>query len=434
MNAKLIIPIALLVSAWGLNGGPIACCQDLIIRGDVQIIQGRRIAVINDLAQDRRQAEASSSDTLLKVDPELESILQKAERYQEDGNYTVACQLWQIVLERSGDTLFTTDGQTYFSMVEQVERILAALPEEGLRTYRITADAQARQVMAQASSADDRQALSEVVRKYFVSSIGDEAAFRLACLDLDQHDFVGALRLLTKIRDLHPDPTLSDEELLPRIALCQAMIGNLDDARQTIEQLPARARGARVAGGMAEQLVAAMEQGRETGFGRMQSDAFLAFRRAPDVPAAMRQGRLYSAWQFFLEPPKDGSTVFQSADAVGRILELTPDTMATAANTVASSERNLIDAWINKGWRPAGELQLREGLVVYRTPANVTAWPAEGGQRATWRSVWLNQFELDDATRQLQNLQRAYGGRTGLSGRAAREGMDSEASVQLYGD
>ncbi len=409
--------------------------QDLIIRGDVQVIGGRRIAVINDLTPTRSQSGDTSGEATLKVDPELESILQKAERYQADGNYTVACQLWQIVLERSGDTLYTNDGQSYFSMVEQVERILASLPEEGLRAYRITADAQARQWLAQAESPDDRRVLGEVVRKYFISSVGDDAAFRLACLDLDQMDFVGALRLLTKILHLHPDPTPSAEELLPRIALCQVMVGNLREARATIEQLPARARTARQAGGLADQMVTAAEAGRDTGFGRMQTHSFVEFRLSPDIPAHLRTGHLYAQWQSYMEPTKDGSTTYQPADAVGRVLEVQPDSLSAVANSVTSGERNLIDAWNANGWRPAGIALIDNGLVFHRAPANVTVWSANGGTAPVWRSVWISQFELDDATRHLQNLQRAYGGRVGPTiGRAGREGMESDASMQLFGD
>ena len=37
-------------------------------------------------------------------------------------------QLWQAVLERSSDTLVSSDGRNYRSMAEQVEKTLAGLP------------------------------------------------------------------------------------------------------------------------------------------------------------------------------------------------------------------------------------------------------------------------------------------------------------------
>jgi hypothetical protein len=52
--------------------------------------------LINDTDQEKKEDNPTGSATL-KTDPDLESILKKAERYQQDGNFSVACQLWQAV-------------------------------------------------------------------------------------------------------------------------------------------------------------------------------------------------------------------------------------------------------------------------------------------------------------------------------------------------
>ena len=52
------------------------------------------------------------------------------------------------------------------------------------------------------------EALAIVVRRYFLSSVGDDAAYKLGCYALDRHDFVGASRLFTKILERHPDPSM----------------------------------------------------------------------------------------------------------------------------------------------------------------------------------------------------------------------------------
>ncbi len=112
-----------------------------------------------------------------------------AERYRTDGNYRIAAQLWQAVLQQSGDSLASTDGQNYFSLVDQVEKIIASLPPEGLQVYRITADASAQEIMAQADELGRTTALNQVVQHFFLSSLGDEAAFELGCIYLDSYDF-----------------------------------------------------------------------------------------------------------------------------------------------------------------------------------------------------------------------------------------------------
>jgi hypothetical protein len=91
---------------------------------DLGVLRGRADLgiLINDMQSGQDVSGPGGGSASLKTDPDLEVILKKAERYQLDGNYSVACQLWQTVLEKSGDTLYSNDGQVYFSMIEQVEK------------------------------------------------------------------------------------------------------------------------------------------------------------------------------------------------------------------------------------------------------------------------------------------------------------------------
>ena len=152
------------------------------------------------------QAESidPESGAVLKTDPDLEASLETAERFKNDGNYRIATQLWQAVLQRSGDALYSSDGITYFSLVRQVEQLLAALPPDGLAAYRVIADAEAKEILAQADGPNDVTALNQLVRQYFISSLGDDAAFQLGCIYLDRFDFIGARRMFEKIVNQYP--------------------------------------------------------------------------------------------------------------------------------------------------------------------------------------------------------------------------------------
>ena len=172
---------------------------------------------------------------MLKTDPDLESVLQQAERYKDDGNYRVATQIWQEVLNRSGDSLYSADGTTYFSLVQQVEAIIANLPPEGLAAYRVLADAEAKEILAQASGPSDTEALNKIVRSFFASSFGDEAAYSLGCVYLDRYDFIGARRLFEKVASQHPDPSMPMDEVYSRIALCQAFMGDVKMAESSLQ-------------------------------------------------------------------------------------------------------------------------------------------------------------------------------------------------------
>ena len=64
------------------------------------------------------EPDDTESGASLKTDPDLEAHLAKAERYRSDGNFRTATKLWQAVLRQSGDSLYTRDRETYFSLVE----------------------------------------------------------------------------------------------------------------------------------------------------------------------------------------------------------------------------------------------------------------------------------------------------------------------------
>ena len=114
------------------------------------------------------------------------------------------------------------------------------MPPAALAAYRTSADAEAQAVLAAAGRRAKRKALAEVVRRFFLSSLGDDAAYKLACLALDRHDFVGASRLLDKIIETHPDPSMPQAELLARLAVAAAHVQD----RETAEQARGSASGA----------------------------------------------------------------------------------------------------------------------------------------------------------------------------------------------
>src|SRR5690606_23796880 len=123
--------------------------------------------------------------------------------------YDLAMVLWQKVLDDSTDTVMTRDAwadqslshkyRKYKSVATEVERTLAALPEAPLKLYRIKADGEAQAILAAAAPDKRETALAEIVRRYFLSSLGDDAALELAALQLDRLDFIGASRLLAKV-------------------------------------------------------------------------------------------------------------------------------------------------------------------------------------------------------------------------------------------
>lgn len=379
--------------------------------------------LINDTEKEEKEDNPTGSATL-KTDPDLESILKKAERYQQDGNFSVACQLWQAVLERSGDTLYSNDNRTYYSMVEQVEKTLAGLPPEGLQVYRITADAAAKQLLAQAAGPNDPQALSEVVRKYFVSSVGDEAAFNLACQSLDRFDFVGALRLLKKIQNQHPDSSLPKLDVTSRIALCQVLMGDLSGAKDTLTGTNYDEANTDQRIQAVRELVAQARNGEVAGFETVQAASFKNYKLSPALPAEFVGKDLTAIWQSYLEP----NDLYNAGDRTDRVLR---DVSTEAMDeTVNSQERSQIEKWQENAWRPTAQLLVADGKVFFRSPIDVSAWDLKLQEQSAWRTLWMNSYEPDDATRMGQMIRMNYGGRAG--GRSRKP--DTIGQTLTFGD
>src|SRR4051794_27480987 len=170
----------------------------------IRVIRGRIAAPGVADGEAKADTEGTYGDGPgLKTDPEAQQLLGRAEQFVKDERFDLAAVLWQKVLDDAGDNLVSVDGRLYISLRRQVEQRLATLPKLALQTYRVTADGEAQGLLAAAGPDKEEEALSQVVRRFFLSSQGDDAAYKLGCLALDRHDFVGASRLFAKVLDEH---------------------------------------------------------------------------------------------------------------------------------------------------------------------------------------------------------------------------------------
>lgn len=414
LSSSLALLCLMVFSSLESSNSLLAATQVIVLDGGDQIIDvhqielgAGRVRVLPENAIGEQEFEMDGSSATLKTDPELESTLGKAERYRDDGNYAFACKLWQLVLENSGDTLYSEDNEHYYSMVQEVERILASLPEKGLAAYRVLADADAKQILAKGRGPLDEQALSKVVRKYFISSVGDESAFKLACIYMDQHNFIGAERLLRKIIEYHPDPTVPLDQIYVRVSMCYALTNNIDGAKATLEQAREHSEGsiADLVSIVSKTIEHGDEGEVELRLG-MSGNRFSDFRVMPSLPKSYMDGDLVCVWQAYLETKKtfgqEDEIVLVGDEASGKPAG---DTLNTAY------EKPMIEEWREKGWQPAGELVFGEGKVFYKSPTRMTAWNTEdlGSKDPVWKSVWTNNFPLDDATKTVLSISNNYG-------------------------
>ena len=405
------------------------------------------------------------SGAVLKTDPDLEALLDKANRHAGDGNYRVATRLWQAVLERSGDSLYSKDEVNYFSISDQIEQILADLPPEALDIYRVTADASARQILTEAKDPNDLAALMRVAGNFFVSSEGDDAAFRLGCIYLDRHDFSGALRVFQKIVTQHPDPSVSLDEVYARIAICHAFTGNMDLAEASL--VAGREIGEdSTSVDAVERSLASLTptEARSAALEEWSTFHGNAKRLAamPSLPPEAYAVDQIAAWQFYVTPKNE--RYVSRADTVGNLLVGDESYGGYAAGTQHTVEKRMVKEWAAKGYRPAGHLLFDEDRIFFKAPADMIAFDRkkvaaaiEGSGKkvvsdpankkkepklqlkdvASWRSIWRNIFEVDPVTsrfNQLANQRSRIVGRRNVNKSTTATGLNLNPKTLHFDD
>ena len=92
----------------------------------------------------------------LKTDSSVDELMVRAEQFSKQGRYDLASSLWQTVIDSSNDLVFSNDEwiektlshqyELYRSVSGEIEDALSALPIEGIKGYRLNADAEAKEL------------------------------------------------------------------------------------------------------------------------------------------------------------------------------------------------------------------------------------------------------------------------------------------------
>jgi outer membrane protein assembly factor BamB len=356
----------------------------------------------------------------LRTDPEVERLLERAAEFAVQKRYDLATVLWQKILDESQDTLLTRDNRKYTSIAAEVERTLAELPREALAVYRLTADGQAKELLAAGEQGDLEAAQADVVRRFFFSSHGDDAAYSLGCLALDRHDFVGAHRLFHKILAEHPDSSVPRGEVLLRQAVASSRLGDTAVAKTLLANV-AGAPGSRPSA----RLVAAVESDIE----RQRTVRQALVEASGDWHAELgrpdRGGRMKA-------PPLDSLRSLLT-DTWWYDTRLAPGDIAGASSAAApfvgpftgkarlrrvptvlidNSREGMLRRWKDNRWLPATRMLVDGGRIYYKTDYDLVCRDARTG-KAVWESAWSNVPELDAYTQWLASSGAAMAGGSG---------------------
>lgn len=354
----------------------------------------------------------------LRTDSEVDELLDRADQFAKQGRFDLAGTLWQTVIDSSNDLMFTRDDwitktlvhsyQRYRSVAGDIESTLGGLPEDGLQGYRIKADAEAKLVLAKPSAGGDgaeggrESALAEIVRRYFLSSIGDDAAFELACRKLDRYEFRPAIRLLDKILGEYPEPSVEKDEVLLRLAALSARVGDVERSQKLIADLRDRITPSVPDSiiTMVEEDIAKVREAQPVVETEsllwpmlMGGASRLGIMNAPEELPADGSGEQWTQ-PFALELPDSWPALPKDDVVVAEVDLEDPFRRAVVNARESSSEKkkatpeSLLESWEKHLWRPSGTMIFHGGRMYFKNHNRLVCANSETGtlQWLGWRT------------------------------------------------
>lgn len=253
-----------------------------------------------------------------------------AERMERLRDWTKAADVYQDVITRFGDRLIADrsdeDGKVYqyASVGRAVQRRLAAWPAEARAIYEQKFGAAARTMLEQAKAASppDAEQLQKVVRLYFITEAGRDAAMLLLDRQLADGSFAAARRLSRELLEMHPAATEHRPRALLRALIAAHFLG--DDA---------------LAAEYAQQIAHEFAQSREMIAGEEQSIADVA----NDVLATTLAGAV--------DPGAGGWPTFGGSDDRARLAAPLSSQIAPYVQDIRVPESSIGDRPINASFR-----------------------------------------------------------------------------------
>lgn len=163
-----------------------------------------------------RAQDDDNSPIYVETD-EAEPLLKQAADAEKNGNWDLAVDKYARVLREHPDSMTPTPKQekTWRSVRRHVFEQIAKFPEAGIAAYMAANDAVAKSLFEQAIK-DGGNGLERVVNDYFFTSIGDDAAVRLADACAEQGRLEDALHYWALAADLYPKPDVAMPPLLAK--------------------------------------------------------------------------------------------------------------------------------------------------------------------------------------------------------------------------
>ncbi len=321
-------------------------------------------------------------DASAQMDSQANALFMQAQAFAAEGKYELVFRLLEEAMALGGKTMATADGVHYLPARLLANQILMSLPEEALQAYRLLSDPIVRHRLNVFRRNRDRELLADAYQHKFLSTFGDNAAFQLACMHLDQQEFPEARRILDEIRYRHPDADIGPQQLLPRLALACVRSGDLVGARKAWEDFrrhndPVPARWQPIE----QQMKALAEQRRAV---------------ADEVSAAYGDARRLGRMAAFEKGAKDPQWLVQWTQKYQVAVQPQRRYYGNLAHlnvSHPSSPAQLTEKMRKHHWRPTDQVLFDRNRVWYGSHPNTYCYDLETGKK-----VWTAKARVENST------------------------------------
>ncbi|WP_298859192.1 PQQ-binding-like beta-propeller repeat protein [uncultured Gimesia sp.] len=197
------------------------------------------ITAVPCFAQTLRKTDSDLSDlhNLFPTSRLYSKSFNTAVKLIREKKYSAGIPELQAILEAPEDYVSSEKDRNFLSLKRLAEQAIAELPEEGRRFYSLQYGPAAEQLFKQATAQDDIALLQEVVRRYFFTKAGAEAAEALGAYYFERGDFRAAIQQWESLGNQHNLTKSKELNLTFKQSVAWYHLGNLGKCRQALMQL-----------------------------------------------------------------------------------------------------------------------------------------------------------------------------------------------------
>lgn len=186
-------------------------------------------------ARDPLQDEDGQKNTaLVKLYPKIEELVGQADELAKQGNFAAALEIYHEASRSHPNFLVPVEGGRLVGVGQFILDRILSWPKEGQDAYRRRYDPPSLEEFEAARETGDPGALDELVERYPLTSVVDDALMLRASLALDAGDPETAVRALERILAIGSD--LPAPVVVARLGLAYSVAGRKADLQRLLRR------------------------------------------------------------------------------------------------------------------------------------------------------------------------------------------------------